>query len=364
MGSKASMLPTLDGVLRPLIRRAHREIAESGERRGVVFGDMFAGSGCVANHYKKDPLIGGIVSCDTELYSYIISNALLKTVYTKKLSKIVAHLNGPHLVPHKGLIWRHFAPNNTNTQGGRRMFFTLDNAQRIDAIRTAISRMHRRGAINYKEFTFLLASLMTSCSKYANVASCFRAYLKSFCDRSKRRFVLAPIHMTRTRPATQRIKVVKNDVLRVVEKHPVDVAYIDPPYNANHYGGYYSFYNYLAVYSPRYAIHGVAGVTKHYNKSEFGFRATAREALRKLVDGVRGARFMIMSYNSDGVVPKEEVVKILAQRGDVTLYKMWNKKFRPHQGVQGTIVKEFIFVVECHQNKERRVREVWLSRQK
>lgn len=367
MGSKVRMMPTLDRIITPLIDKV-QEGKRPGE--GVIFGDLFAGSGSVSHYFKHKEKVRRIVSSDMELYSYIINSALLKCVYTDNLSKMIAYLNGPHLKwasdGDGGLIWRHFSPSGQG-QDRCRMFFTVDNARRIDAMRTAISRLHRRGAINYQEFLFLLASLMASCSKYANVASCFRAYLKTFSDRSQKKFVLSPIHMERSRPVWKKHSVIKNDCIKVAGNESVDIAYLDPPYNSNHYGGYYSFYNYLAVYDKRYMIKGVAGVTSHYNKSEFGFKASAKYALTNLVDKLNATKFIVMSYNSDGVLSKDEILDIMSSRGDVTLYKMWNKKFKPHAGVKDSVVKEYVFVVECRSATaaaaahKGHTREVWLG---
>lgn len=351
------MMPTLDRIISPLIERVAME-----KKGGAIFGDLFAGSGSVGHYFKNHPHVGRVVASDMELYSYVINNALLKCVYTRKLSKIIAYLNGPYLRAGgvRGLVWKHFAPSRPECgDGGRRMFFTLDNARRIDAIRVALNRLHRRGAINYKEFLFLLASLMASCSRYANVASCFRAYLKKFSDRSRKKFMISPVHMERTRPSWKKNSVIKNNACKVARNEIVDIAYIDPPYNANHYGGYYSFYNYLAVYHQSYQISGVAGVTTHYNKSDFGFKASAKNALTKLIASLRPAtKFIVMSYNSDGVLTKDEVLEILGTRGSVTLYKMWNKKFKPHVGVKDNIVKEYVFVADCR-GAMGDVKEVW-----
>ena len=337
MGSKARLIPTLDKVISPLIKKIH------DEKKSVVFGDLFAGTGFVGNFYMKNPLVTKLISADLELYSYVINKAMLTTVYTPKLRRILEWLNSNKLKPVKGLVWKYFSP------AGGRMFFTLKNAMRIDGFRIAISALYKKKIVNYKEFIFLLASLMAACSRGANVASCFRAYLKKFCDRSLKDLIVKPIHLLQSRPRKQ-TRMYKNDILNVValSKNTVDIAYLDPPYNANHYGGYYSFYNYLAVYNRRYKIGGVAGVTSLYNKSEFGFKATALQAFEKLMKllASNGTRYAVMSYNNDGAISKDELVDMLETVGRVMIYKCWNKKFKTHQLVKSSHVKEFIFVVD------------------
>lgn len=345
-------MPTLNKVIDPLIRKAK---AENGGL-AITFADVFSGTGFVSNYYKDHESIRRVVSSDLELYSYVLNKALLGTVCSNKLLRIIAFFNGPKLKPVKGLIWRHFS------LAGGRMFFTEDNAMRIDAIRIAISRLYKVGKITYKEVLFLLGSLMCACSRSANAASCFRAYLKQFCPRSLKRLEVHPIHRSMTRPMKHH-KMVKGDACMMTKRYAIDVAYLDPPYNANHYGSYYSFYNYLMVYDKNYEIGGVAGVTKEYNKSNFGFKATAKQTLCQLVDNLKDSKYIIMSYNNDGVLNKNEVIECFQRVGSVTLHKAINKKFKPNDRVKNIHVIEYLFVVKVGTAPSTRaeVIEKWLA---
>lgn len=336
LGSKARFIPTLDRVIGPVLASAKIE----NKGNPVVFGDLFSGTGFVANYYKDHGNISKVVSSDLELYSYVVNRALLQTVCNNKITRILAFFNSDQLKPVKGLIWKHFSP------AGGRLFYTEANAMRIDAMRIAIGKLYQNGKITYKECLFLLASLMVACSKFANNASCFRAYLKKFCPRSLKKVVITPIHKNTIRLAKPH-EVIKNDAARVAKGTHVDVAYLDPPYNANHYGGYYSFYNYLLVYNPHFQIGGVAGVTKIYNKSDFGLKATSKRALKSLIEDLRKCKYIVLSYNSDGVLKKQDLFDCLRSVGNVTLYKTVNKKFRPNANVKNSHVVEYIFVVKC-----------------
>ena len=341
-------MPVLNKVIHPILKKAK---AENGGRN-ITFGDMFAGTGFVANYYKDSEYIDRIVSCDLELYSYVLNKALLTTVYSVKLEMILKFFNGPNLKPVKGLIWKHFSP------AGGRLFFTEENAMRIDAIRITIARLYHIHAISYKETLFLLACLMNACSKSANSASCFRAYLKKFHPRSLRRIDIQPIHKSFTRIAKPH-KMYKCDTIKLAKREVIDVAYLDPPYNSNHYGGYYSFYNYLLVYNKEYEISGVAGVTSAYNKSNFGFKATAKDTFYKLFENLaKTTKYIVMSYNGDGSLSKKTIIDVMRKFGDVTLYKTMNKKYRPSDRVKDTHVIEYIFVLKY--GSPGWVRERWL----
>lgn len=335
LGSKARFAPVLNRVLDPVIKQAAK--SKGGP---VVFGDLFAGTGFVGNYYKDHTCVSAVVSSDLELYSYVVCKALLNVVLSQKLIRIIGELNGAHLKPLKGLIWEHFSP------AGGRKFFTEANAMRIDGIRVAMAELYKMKKITYNEYLFLLASLIASCSRIANSASCFRAYLKQFCPRSLKRFVLQPVHKQVSR-CQKTHKVSQRDAVQVATEYNLDVVYLDPPYNANHYGGYYSFYNYLLRYEREYEITGVAGVTKVYNKSAFGLKASSKCVLQELLQNLktRGTRFIVMSYNSDGVLDKNEISSSMLNFGEVCLYKTINRKFRPNDKVKHTHVIEYIFVL-------------------
>lgn len=359
LGSKARFMPILNRVIEPVIDAARK----SNGNKPVVFADMFAGTGIVANHYKDNPSVSHIISSDLELYSYVLNKALLETVCNNKLLRLISYFNSDKLRPIKGLIWKHFSP------AGGRMFYTEENAMRIDAIRVAISKLYQARRISYKEVLFLLSSLMMACSRSANSASCFRAYLKKFCPRSLKRVVIIPIHKNTTRINKQHV-IHQMDASRVVKKYNIDVAYLDPPYNSNHYGGYYSFYNYLLRYSEACEIGGVAGVTKVYNKSAFGLKATAKKSMVDLISdlNVVGCRFIVLSYNSDGALSKNDIFDCMKKYGDVTLYKTVSKKFRPNDKVKNSHVVEYIFVLTALGAHERidysfkgQTKELWIS---
>ena len=58
------------------------------------------------------------------------------------------------------------------------MFFTIDNAKRIDFIKNKLK--HYKSEININEYNFLIASLLISSDNVANVAAVYGSYLKKF----------------------------------------------------------------------------------------------------------------------------------------------------------------------------------------
>ena len=354
-GSKRSLVGNLEHVIKPLI--AH---VEEKEKRKVVFGDLFCGSGFVSNHFKNCNGVGKVVSCDLELYSYVLTFALNKTVYTPRLAQLIDWLNSPYCQGVHGLISEHYAPHSKCN----RMFFTYKNANMIDGIRIAIHNLFKKKQINFKEFMFLLASLITSTSKIANTAGTFRAYLKHFCSRSLKRFVLLPIHKQ-----TCQVKghhVVKDDATKYSKSGSImlDIVYIDPPYNSNHYGAYYGFFNYLCMYDKNVEIKGVAGVMSKYNKSAYGFSNTAQVEFQKLLGNLKDiakTKYAIISYNNNGAINIRDLVSMGLKHGSVTLYKMWHKNYKPHGSIRMNHVTEYLFVIDMTETGKHIFKQCWLK---
>ena len=323
LGSKRSMMSILDTVITPLIDE------------DTVLCDMFAGTGVVSSFFRDR--VKRVVANDLELYSYVLNKAVLECSYTPSLASIISKLNDTK--PLEGLVYRHFFAK-------KRMFFTRENAVMIDGIRVAMSHMFNRGEITYKEFVFLLASLFHSVSKVANNAGTYRAYLKQYCKRSKMLFVLFPIHTTMlTKSQTRMCDVIKNDALVVAREGKFGLVYIDMPFSNMHYGGAYSFYNFLALYDQRVVPTGMAGITPFYNKSVFGLVATALNSFRTLVRSIH-AKHIVMSYNMDGVLKKNEILGVLKAKGKTTVYTYTRKKYKPNTFAKGIVVDDYVFVVQ------------------
>lgn len=344
LGSKKSLIKYLQFVLDPLIESC-------GGVKSCVFGDLFCGTSIVASTFQNK--VRHMIASDMELYAYIIGKALLQTTYTTKISSIISFLNSKSLPLSKGLVWKNFTP--CNPPKFNRLFFTCENGIVIDSIRKFISFLFLKKKITYKEFLFLLASLLSSASKYSNTSGTFRAYLKQLSSKAARKFELEPIH--KNSELYGKHTVIKNDAIRVASTSKFDIVYLDPPYNTAHYGAYYSFLNYLSIYR-NIKLSGV-GITKFYNKSTFGFTKHAEEAFKTLLRNL-DSRYIILSYNENAVVPFHTMKQILLTKGSIIVYKIKYRNYRPNKNTKKQFIKEFIFMVDCS-CKELMFKECWLK---
>lgn len=334
-GSKARSIEKINRVIAPLLNKE------------TVFGDLFAGTGVVSNHFKNS--VKQVISNDLELYSYVLNRALLTTVYTQRLQELVQSLN--NIEPIKGLVYYNYSP------ACDKLFFTCENAQKIDAVRTKLNNMYQSKHINYKEFIFLLASLLYSVTRYANTAGTFRAFLKKFHCRSTRQFVLSPVHTDRVQHGHH--KVINQDALKSCSQYKYDVVYLDPPYNSHHYGAYYSFFNYLCIYSADVKISENTGVMLEYNKSSFGLKQTVYSSFQKLYKDIKAEK-IFLHYNSNGILSKKDIMRILLEKGEgaITVYKFVNRNYKPNAMIKNNSVIDYLFLFEKGANHD--IREIWM----
>lgn len=304
--------------------------------KGHTVFDVFAGTGIVSLHFR---LLGAIVkSNDAELYSYYITSAMTRSVYTKKCEQVIKSLNeeidgDAHLKSLTGLVTRHYS--------GDRKFFTDDNARRIDYARMRLDDIKSR--LSEDEFNFLLASLIISADSVSNVPAVYGCFLKEFKKKALVPMVLKPIHtVTELSPESVTFN---EDALKLDIK--ADIVYLDPPYNQRQYSKNYFPLNIIAK-QPRCQIElkGKTGIPSDCFISEF-CKKSAEDAFEKLIKKVE-AKWLFVSYNNESLVPKDRMVDILSKWGRVELIERDYKRFKSFEYNGDQSVVEYLFCVESH----------------
>jgi adenine-specific DNA-methyltransferase len=326
LGSKASLMHHITGIMHDYIKP------------DTKFCDLFSGSGVVSHFYASK--CKKIVTCDQEIYAYVLACALTKCGYTTKIKEIIIELNSCNKTTN-GLVTEHFAPP-------LRMYFTIENAQRIDYCRHRISELYKLHMITYNEFLFLLASLLCSSSKVANTCGTFRAYLKHFTPKSIKPFVFIPVHKKKTLLNRDGV-VVCSDVITCTKKQgKFDVTYIDPPYNGIHYGAYYSFLNYLCMYNKNVVLEGT-GICEDYNKSEFGMKKHSQQAFHNLFSQIT-SNHIFLSYSSKGVLSLDQLINIIRKtkykNSKLKVYEIVHKAYRPQRCCKTKSILEFVLHID------------------
>lgn len=360
LGSKKTLLPYLTRVIKPLIDACPN----------AAFCDLFSGTGCVANHFKH-VIKDRIVCNDMELYAYVLARAQVSCVYNLKLAKIIDQFNvifnnsssnAKNIFNNKNKNSRSLVFNNFANNG--RLYFSAENALKIDQVRTGIHRLYVKNIVSYNEFLFLLASLLVSASIVANTCGTFRAHLKQLSSRAKRPFKLVPVHCDMSKWPSLERNVVKNKSSVDIVCPRGSIVYLDPPYTSAHYGAYYSFLNYLCLYDGRKKTVGT-GTLCDYNKSGFGLVKRSIGDFKALLENTCSrARHVVMSYSSAGVVHIDRLINMMRKYGNVVVYQIWYKAYKSSSTTsckRGHVI-EYIITVDCNvQEKWKSVKKIWMK---
>ena len=227
--------------------------------------------------------------------------------------------------PIDGFFARSFGP------AGGRMYFTDDNARRIDAARTTLHEWRERGLLTDDTFYVLLAAVIEGADRVANTAGVYAAYIKQWQPNALRSFGIVA-----EAPVPSRVRCVAHqaDAAQVAETlGPIDLLYVDPPYNTRQYAGYYHVPELIARgwFDDPVMLRGKTGlIADAEQRSAWCSRREAPAALRSLL-GATGARHVLVSYNSEGVIPDKAMRSILADAAVDGRVKRFTRRYKRYR---------------------------------
>lgn len=348
IGNKRSLLSLIDS--------AASQVQERLGRKMTVL-DAFAGSGVVSRLMKARAKV--IISNDLESYARVMAECYLTNQTDVDISEVRLRIddinrNVDSGYSVDGFIEQLYAPVNDNDiQPGERVFYTRDNARRLDAYATLIHQ------VDDQLKPFLLAPLLSQASVHANTSGVFKGFYKdketgigrfggSAQDALLR--ILGTIRLTAPvlseYEAEKRIlQVDANELPRHVG--PVDVAYLDPPYNQHPYGSNYFMLNLLTDYRRPNEISKVSGIPVNWNRSRYNVRKDSPTLMRDLVSSL-DAKFLIVSFNDEGYIHPAEMADILGSVGKVSEFQAKYNTFRGSRNLRNRSahVTEHLFLVE------------------
>lgn len=319
----------------------------------LSFADIFSGSGIVARSFKSQASY--ILANDMEVYSKVINECYLANPCDLDLDTMaLLHdkiSNTKNLK--KGIISELYAPKDDSCiKQGERAFYTTKNAILIDTIRQNIDEFC---PLNLKPF--FLAPLLFKASVHANTAGVFKGFYKNekgigaYGGRAGHALNRIKGEISLPFPVFSKhnveFDVTQLDALSIAKDMPrVDVAYLDPPYNIHPYGSNYFMLNLIAKYERPTHISRVSGIPKDWNRSEFN-RQNAASAFFELVSQIK-ARFVLISYNNEGIISKDEFDKALSKIGEFKLLEQKYNTFRASRNLasRDKYVKEWLYVVK------------------
>ena len=318
---------------------------------GKTIADLFSGTGIVSYYFRTSK--AKVISNDVELYSSIITHALTRSIYSTKCIEVIlliqTEINENKYLLSAGYITINYSPYGEN----ERMFFTIDNAKRIDYIRNRIEQL--KSELSDDEYKFIIASLIISADAISNVPAVYGCYLKKFKAKSIKKLILKPVHDIILLPDNES-KTFNNDILELLpiinSNIPnLDIVYLDPLYNERQYSKNYFPLNMIALTPEQQLLElplkGKTGIPESCFMSPFcKKRKLVEDSFEKLFSTL-DTKWIFLSYNSESIVSKEKILEIAGKYGEVSFVERDYKRFKSFT-YSGTgdipLIKEYLFI--------------------
>jgi adenine-specific DNA-methyltransferase len=319
--------------------------------RGIGPGravDPFSGTASVARSLKRWQF--HTAASDIMEYGYVFARAYVEVTAPPCFAGVAAEVGGGdlrHAVVwlnglrgEPGFIHEHYSPEGGAGSVHGRMYFTPGNAARIDAVRGAIERWHRSRAIDDDAYHTLLAALIEAADRVANTTGVYAAFVKSWQPNALRPLELRPERLVRGNGCTA-ARSAAMDAIR--EAGEFDLLYLDPPYNARQYAGYYHIPELLARgwYDGDVVLRGKTGLIEDGDRrSDWSSSRRCEEAFEALVAGAR-CRHIVMSYNAEGIIREATIERVLREYGLRGTYRRYRQQYRRYRSDSDSAVRRY-----------------------
>ena len=315
-------------------------ILEDNGIHGESFFDFFAGTTNVSRFFKTKGY--KVYSSDILYLSYCLQKAYVENndepsfstllpalnnedcinLFSRPLDVVISYLNS--IPPKKGFIYMNYTPGGTANLLRPRTYFIDENGQKIDAIRIQIEEWKKQGLISDTEYFILLTCLIETIGFYSNIAGVYAAFQKHWDPRALKPLELKTIDFVNN---NRENKVYCADSMDLVDSIDVDILYLDPPYNERQYAPNYHILETVAKYDNP-SVRGVTGMRDYSGqKSRFCRVDSALEDVDK-VAGIAKFHYLVLSYNSEGIMPQNKIIETLQKYGKVKLEQFEYARFK------------------------------------
>lgn len=333
-----------------LVKKISNFVSEQVKIEGR-FGDFFCGTGSVSAHFKH--LGCSVTANDNLTFCTILAKAILyndcepsfsaliedgeirhtktNTLMNKPYDIVLSYLN--QLSPTKGFFYDEYSPGGTEKNVHRRLYFTDENAQKIDAMREKINEWYDKKIVTEAENALLISDLLKATDRVANIAGTYGFFMQKMSDpRVKKQLTL---HRSKiiTGSKTDH-EVYQEDANKLAKKIDCDILYLDPPYTWRHYGAYYHILETIARWD-KPKIEGKSGLRPWKDtKSRYCYGNEALSALIELVEVAR-TNHIFISYSSEGLISHEEMQKNLSSLGKLKIEEFSYQRYKSNNGGDG-----------------------------
>jgi len=341
LGNKRKVLPAIEALLE-----------EEGVRGGRLL-DIFTGTATVARRFREKGFTVTANDRMRQCWAHATAALVPDPDPAGTAERLRALAEAPDAV---GLVSRRFAPGVTD----ERLFFTAENARRIDAALETLAGWRAAGTLSEAETGRLVAAVLAGADRVANISGTYGAFLKSWQPNALLRFTPAlppPV----AGPAGRAVWAPAAATAALV---PCDVLYLDPPYNDREYSANYHVLEALAARpfldGPALAafeatIYGKTGLLP-YERSDFCDPRRCSTAFRDLI-ARSSAATVVVSYSEEGILTRDEIaaalrdgLSTLAVRHDEVSHRRFRsdkdgarRTYRVLDGRSKDEVKEWLF---------------------
>lgn len=330
LGNKESIVSEIQALL----------LEQGIYKDGLSFFDAFCGSGFVSDYFKG------------KFDTIINDNLLWSVIYTHgRICATVCSFSSLGFDPFaflnessnqiEGFMYKTYAPTET-----KRMYFTPENAGKIDYFRWQIEEWKQNQKLTDDEYCYLLACLIESVSDVSNTAGVYGAYLKKWDSRA-----LKPISFDKVdsrESAHRSLKCYNAKIEDIIADVNCDILYLDPPYTQNQYGTQYHLLETL-VLDDNPTVSKVTGSRSTAPMRSNWSKEYKANILLDLVVAKTQAKYIILSYNNDGFMSKEYIEAVLKRYGKPETYvcrKISYKKYQNWKSQNDKPHYEYLFFVE------------------
>lgn len=315
--------------------------------KGEVFADLFSGTSSVGDYFKDKYKV---IANDYMEFASIIAKAKLLNKNIPSFKIFIAKYG---MSPFEWLNNREYEPlpeyfvYRNYTPQANRMYFTEENAVKIDGMRIDIENFYKEELVAENEYAYLLASLLESVLKVSNTSGTYQAFFKFWEARSLKIFKIEPLEMFgKDLYGSNQIYNKNTNVL--VREIDGDIAYIDPPYTITQYTNSYHVLETIAKYDyPE--LFGKTG--RRVNRELSGY-SNKQKALYEFEDLFRQINFthILISYSNQSIIPLDQMVELarrFAVDGEVFVeiseYREYSTNNSSYKGVEDSLKEAIIY---------------------
>ena len=256
-----------------------------------------------------------------------------------------------------GFISEHYTRHGAAGRKHGRMYFSPENGRKIDAIRMRIERWTREASHSEAAAQLLIATLIEAADRVANTTGVYASFVKTMQPNALRPLELRPLEPTPREPGAGACSAFRGSAARLLASvGPVDLVYLDPPYNGRQYPAYYHIPELLALgWATPPEIRGKTGlIPDETQRSDWCRKHAAPDALRRVLEAADG-RHILFSYNDEGLLDRAVIEGALRERGLPDSYAFHDRPYRryrsdadgPRRSYVRDDVREHLHYVRC-----------------